>query len=126
MKSSFRAGPLIPLALAAKAVPLTRGIEERRAVGVRHITGAQSSRSDGLDNMALLHDGNTVAELRHHSQIMRYEQVRHTSLFTDMDEEAQYLGLHRHIERRSGLVQQQELGLQGQGTGNTNTLALAT
>ena len=53
------------------------------------------------------------------------EQVAQSQLPLQVDHEVQDLRLHRDVEGRDGLVGHHQIGLQGQGPGEANSLALA-
>ena len=57
---------------------------------------------------------------------MANEQIAEAKLVLEVVEQVQNLSLHAHVEGRNRLVANEELGLQGQGAGNTNSLPLAS
>jgi hypothetical protein len=78
-----------------------------------------------LDDLALVQDVDAVGHLTHHGEVVRDEQVADPELHLQGAEQVQDLGLHRHVERRHRLVADKQLRLNGQGTGDRNTLAFA-
>ena len=62
----------------------------------------------------------------HHAQVVGDHQVGQAVSLTQGAQQVQDFGLHRHVQRRGGLVQQQDARLQDQRTGNRHALALAT
>src|SRR5690242_7189212 len=84
-------------------VPSRNGGEERLRVGVLRLTVDARRRSE-LDDLALVHHGDRVADLRGHAQIMRDEQHREVEPIADVGEQPQHLRLHGHVERRYRLV----------------------
>ena len=57
---------------------------------------------------------------------MANEQVAEAKLVLEVVEQVQNLSLNAHVEGRNRLVANKELGLQGQGSGNANSLPLAS
>ena len=78
-----------------------------------------------LHHPALAHHGQEVAHLRGHAQVVRDEQHRQVQPRLDLVEQLQHLGLHRHVQRRHGLVGHQQLGVHHQRAGDAQPLALA-
>ena len=76
-----------------------------------------------LDDCSGIHDIDSLGVSGYHSQIMRDEYERHTHLIGDAPYEFQKLGLDGDINRRSGFVGNNELGLAGNGHGYHNPLA---
>src|SRR5215468_2069351 len=82
-------------------------------------------RSD-LDYSAALHDGYTVGDLGHETEIVSDEQYRHVPLRLNLLQEIDDLGLRGHIKRRCGLVGNQHLRLQRQCNCDHYPLTLST
>ena len=78
-----------------------------------------------LDDAAEIHDGNVVADVLHHREIVRDEQVGELPLALQVLQEVDDLRLDRDVERRHRLVADDQPGTQRQGAGDADTLALA-
>ena len=78
-----------------------------------------------LHHHAEVHDGNLVADVLHHRQIVRDEQERQVQILLQVAQQVQDLGLNRDIQRRDGFVADDEVGLQRQCPGDADALALA-
>ena len=79
-----------------------------------------------LDEARRVEHGDTVGELQHASEIVRDEHVGQREFVLQLAEQLQDLGPDRDIERRDRLVAHQQLGLEGDGTGDADALALTT
>ena len=66
-----------------------------------------------------------VGEVAHHAEVVRDEQVGEPELVLQVGEQIQDLRLDRHVERRGGLVADQQRGLDGERAGDADALALA-
>ncbi len=80
----------------------------------------------GLDDLALLHHADPVGDAPHDPQIMGDEQQGHAFVALQFGQQFQNLRLNRHIERRGGLVGDQDVGLVGQRHGDHHPLSLPT
>jgi hypothetical protein len=79
----------------------------------------------GFDDVTEIHDGDAVAEMFDHGQVMGDEEVGQAALFLEVLQEVDHLRLHRDIERADRFVTDDESGFHREGTGNANALALA-
>jgi hypothetical protein len=61
----------------------------------------------------------------HHGQVVADEDVAHAVTPLQVGQQRQHLLLHRHVQRRRGLVQHQHLGAQHHGACDGDALALA-
>ena len=82
-------------------------------------------RVTDLDDLAQVHDGDPVRDVPHHGQVVRNEEVGDAELVLQVVEQVDHAGLNGHVERGDGLVEDQELGLEHQGAGDADPLALA-
>ena len=99
------------------------GREERPGVGV--LRGVKDAlRGVQLDNPAEVHDGNAIADVLDDAQIVGDKHVGEFQLALQLLEQVDDLSLHRDIEGRSGLVEDDEPGIEGEGAGNGNALQL--
>ena len=80
----------------------------------------------GLDDAAQIHHEDAAADVFHHREIVRDEQIRDAVLALKILEQVDDLRLHAHIERADGLIADDELRLHGHGARDPDTLALAT
>ena len=89
--------------------------------GVEHL-----GHSPLFHKHALLHHGHAVGKPVHQIQVVGDQQHGHAGLALQVRQQVQNLPTQRHIQRRGGLVGQQQLGLAGERHGNHGALALAT
>jgi hypothetical protein len=73
-----------------------------------------------------VHHVDVVADLRHHSQVVRYQHQAHPSLALQPFEQPQNLGLDGDVERCGRLVGDDHLRLTGEGGGYAYSLALTS
>ena len=73
----------------------------------------------------MLHDDDAVAQRAHDFQIMRYEQVGQPALTLQLAQQLDDLRLHRQVQRRGRLVEQDEFRFKRDGAGDGEALALA-
>jgi len=85
-----------------------------------HVVG----RTD-LDDLAEVHDGDTVAHPLDHRKVVGDEEVREEELLLKILEQVEDLGLDRDVEGGDGLVADDELGLDRQRTGDGEALTLS-
>ena len=77
-----------------------------------------------LDDLAVLHDHDAVAERAHDLEVVRDEEVGEARLVLQLAQQLDDLGLHRQVERRGRLVEEDELGLERDGAGDGEALPL--
>jgi hypothetical protein len=75
-----------------------------------------------LDDLARVHDGGPVTDLRHHRQIMGDEDHGEAEITGQPHQQLEDLGLHHHVERGGRLVGQEHLRLAGQRQRNRGAL----
>ena len=63
-----------------------------------------------LDNAAEIHDGDAVAEMLDHGEIVRDEEIGEAEPAAQLHEQVQHLRLDRDVERRHRLVADDEIG----------------
>ena len=73
----------------------------------------------------MLHDHDAVAEGADDLEVVGDEQVAEALLVLQLAQELDDLRLHREVERRRRLVEQDEFGLERDGAGDGDALALA-
>ena len=78
-----------------------------------------------LHHPPLVHDQNTVADVVHHSQVMRHQQHGHVARSAQIPDQVEHLGLDGDIERGYRLIRHQKRRRKRQRAGNSDPLALA-
>ncbi|MNC11830.1 hypothetical protein D3C75_595390 [compost metagenome] len=77
-------------------------------------------------NMApLVHNADTVTHMPDNTEIVADEQIRQIQLLLYIPQEVQHLRLNRYVKCRDRLIGNNQLGLQGNRPGYSDTLALA-
>ena len=66
----------------------------------------------------MLHDDDVVGHLAHHRQVVGDEQVGQPQVGLQLGQQAQDLGLDEDVQGGDGLVQDDDLRLEGQGPGD--------
>ena len=64
-----------------------------------------------LDDLSEIHDGDAVADVLDHREIMRNEEVGELQLLLQVPQQIDDLRLDGDVERRDGLVSTMRLGL---------------
>src|SRR5690606_12547468 len=111
------------------AQPLLGGVgygdrgEEALRVGVLGGPEDLLARAE-LDDLAAVHDGDAPREHLDDREVVRDEDAREAVLALQLGEQLEDLGLDRDVERRGQLVRDEELGAQGERTGDAHALAL--
>ena len=82
------------------------------------------SPSPRLDDLAVVHHGDAMAEVTHHGQVVRDEQVGDAGALLDLHEEVEHPRLGREVERRHGLVADDQLRVERERPGDGDALAL--
>ena len=78
-----------------------------------------------LGDPAEVHHRDPVADVLDDAHVVGDEQVGQAELALELLEQVQDLGLDRHVERRHGLVADDEVGLEDERAGDADALALA-
>ena len=116
---------------------LRRGDLAGRAVGQPGNGGEQALRigmpggaeqpfgGGDLDDPAQVHDGDTVAQVPDHREVVRDEQQREAQLTAQVTQQVQDRRLDADVQGRYRLVGHEDVGPQGQGPGDRDPLALA-
>ena len=87
--------------------------------------GVDRGGAADLAHLAQVHDHDPVADVLHHRQVMGDEQHGQAVATLHVLQQVQDLGLDGHVERRHRLVADQHLGIERQGPGDADALALA-
>src|SRR5579859_4468769 len=98
--------------------------KERNRVGMLRIGKELDSRR-GFDDTAQIHDGDAIADVLDHAEIVTDEQIGETEIAAQLHEEIDDLRLDRHVERSDRFVTDQEIRLDRERASNANTLTLA-
>src|SRR4029434_8607131 len=79
-----------------------------------------------FDNFAEIHDCHRGAQVQDGGQVMCNEQIADTKLLLEILQQIHNLGPDRYIERRHGLVEDNQARVQRQGPRDGDALPLAT
>jgi hypothetical protein len=77
-----------------------------------------------LDDAAQVEHGGALADVPRDVQIVRDEQVGEPAFVLQPDHQVQHLGLDGNVERRERLIGDDDLGADGEGTGDPDSLPL--
>src|SRR5690606_26188365 len=77
-----------------------------------------------LHDSPQIHHDDFIAEVLHHTQVMRDEQHREIELFAQILEQVDHLCLDRNVEGGDGLIGYDEIRFDGESPGNSDALAL--
>ena len=84
----------------------------------------QLLRVGDLDHPADVHHHHPVGDVLHHRQVVADEQVGQPQSLLQVLQQVDDLGLHRDVQRRHGLVADDQVGVQGQRPGDADALPL--
>ena len=106
------------------------GIRHRRGreqgLGIRVKGGSVQGPAVGqFHNFSQVHHRHPVAHMLHHRQVMGDKQIGQAEFRLEVLEQIDDLGLDRHVQGRHRLIADDQIGIQGQGTGHADALALA-
>ena len=73
----------------------------------------------------MLHDHDAVTERADDLEVVRDEEIAQAPLVLELAQQVDDLGLHRQVERRGRLVEQDEFRFERDGAGDRDALALA-
>lgn len=98
-------------------------------VGVDRVAGAEFD--DPAANRSVIgfdrgHHGHHVGHELHNAEVVADEDVGEATLFLQIFEKVADLGLNGHVEGTDGFVADDKVWLDGQCTGDTDSLALST
>src|SRR5216683_706105 len=105
-------------------IGLRDGRDQRARIGVPGV-GEDLGRGSFLDDLAEIHHQHAIAQQAHHVEIVAHEQVAHAELALELLQELQDHDLHRDVEGGGRLVQDQQLGFDGDGAGDADPGLLA-
>jgi len=87
----------------------------QEADGVRVLRVVEHLAGDALlHDAARVHDADAVAGAAHDAEVVGDQEDRRPRLVAEGGDEVEHLGLHRRVEARGGLVEDQELRVAGQ------------
>ena len=86
---------------------------------IEHSTGLAT-----LHDHSVAHDQGLLGELAHDGEVVADEDVCHTSPRADVGEQVEHLRLDRDVQRRHGLVEDDQPRIRGEGAGDGDSLAL--
>ena len=101
------------------------GDRGEKALGVGMI-GVCCDRLSGtfFDQFAVFENGNLIADVFDHGEVMRDEEVSEIEFFLQIHQKVDDLGLHRDIQGTDRFVANDEFRFDGQGAGDSDPLAL--
>ena len=86
------------------------------------VAGTQGLGVRLLDHLAITHDQQPPAQMRHHSEIVADEHIGQAPLGPQPFEQVEDFRLDRGIKRRCRFVEQDDLGIEYQGASNRDAL----
>ena len=101
------------------------GRDQGAGVGVER-TLVDLVRTGQLDHVAEVHDRDPVGNMAHDEEVVGDEEVGQVELLLELVKHVDDLGLDRDVQGGDGLVADDEVGVDRQGTGDADTLALAS
>ena len=97
-----------------------------KRLGVRHERrGVKIVRRRELHDFAQVHHRDAIRDVLHHGQVVRDEHVGEVVVALEIFEEIDHLCLHRNVERRYGLVADNELRFHRESSRDSDSLTLA-
>ena len=84
-----------------------------------------AARGPDLDDLAQIHDGHAVADALHHGDVVADEEIGEPQFLLQVQHQVDDLRLDRDVERRHGLVGDDQLRRQRQGACDAQSLPLA-
>src|SRR5438046_429353 len=101
------------------------GGQQRLAVWVERVLVKVDAVGE-LDDLSQVHDRDAVADVAHHGEVVRDEQVRELEAVLQLFEQVDDLRLNGDIQSGDRLVGDDEVGLHRQGARDADALTLAT
>ena len=129
------------LFLASLPFPVQKFFDDRQALEahIHRWTAGQKPLGIGMLRMvedflhraafqylSVVHHGHIVGNLGHHTQVVGDENHAHAGLGLQLAQQFQDFKLHRHVQSRSRLVSDEELGVAGDGHRNHYALLLSS
>ena len=129
--SGWGVGGVWDIAFEGDALALVVGIgdgnggQESRRVGVKGILIEALGCGD-FNDLTEVHDCNAVGDVFHDAEVVGDEQVGEVEGFLEVFEEVDDLSLYGHVEGGDGFVGDDEFGVEREGAGNADALALSS
>ncbi len=101
-----------------------RGRQQRLGVGMLRAAPDLVAPAD-LDQRAEIHHRHPVGDVLDHREVVADEKIGDAEPALEVLQQVDHLGAHRHVERRDGLVADDQLGAERQRAGDADALALA-
>lgn len=89
-----------------------------------HRPAEEGVRRRVFDHPTQIHDAGPVRDVLDDREIMADEQIGQAKLLLQVAQQVDDLCLHRNVERRDGLIADDQAGQQNERAGNTDALAL--
>ena len=89
-----------------------------QGVAVQRVTVRQ------LHDLAQIHDSHAVTDVPHHAQVVCDEDVSQPQPVLQIFQKVDDLGLNRNVQCGNRLIADDQIGVQGQRAGQTDTLSL--
>src|SRR5215470_4213486 len=99
-------------------------LQQAARIGMARL-GMQAGALGNLHDAAEIHDGDAVAHPLHHAEVVGDEDVGEAEALLQVDQQLQDLRADGDVERGDRLVEDDQLGLQDEGAGDRQPLALA-
>ena len=109
---------------ACAGAALRNGIDQCAGVAVTRV-GHDIGDRTLIDNSALMHDDSALGEMGDQRKVVRNEQQRRTLLARQPRQQVQHVELHQRVERRRGLVGDDQFWLAKQRDRDADALAHA-
>ncbi len=100
------------------------GGDEALGVAVLRIAQHRLRRAD-LDDLAGIHHRDAVGDALDHGHVVRDEKIGEAEFALQLDQQLEHPRLHRDVEGRDRLVEHDDFGVEHQGAGDAEALALA-
>ena len=97
--------------------------QQRLGIGVQRPVVERLLVGD-LDQLAEIHHRDAVADVLHHRKVMGNEQIGEAEALLQILQQVDDLRLDRDVERRHRLVADDQVGIDGEGAGDADALAL--
>ena len=97
--------------------------QQRPGIGMQRLA-KQRVPIRHFDDAAQVHHRDAVADVAHHRQVVRDEEIGQAQPLLQFHQHVDHLGLDRHVERRHRLVADHQAGLQRQCPRDRDALAL--
>ena len=114
----------LELGVAARSPASGCSCSSASVYGMPHVREQRPGRCL-LHDLAGVHHGDLVGAPGHHAEVVGHEHHRHVAVLLLLLQQVEDLGLHGDVERRRGLVGEQQRGAAGEGDRDRDALAHA-